>query len=495
MLLMIVSLGACEEENVVSSEPRPNDPMLLSMKFNYEKNKKHINNDVYCKIIGDSIVECWLSDIQSDKLLIPSFEYVGDKVMIDTLEVTSNTTVCDFRKPVMLKVISGYKSRRYKVLIHAYTGIPILWIDTEKHKLIESKEKYLKAHFKLVEDVVTRSPGDIVELDGFIKGRGSSTWANGIRKLPYRIKFNEKVSFLGEHGDKSWVLLANYLDNTMLRNQIASYMGSIGILDYTPRFHYVDMILNGYYNGTYQLGEKIKVSKHRVNVGDDGFLLEFDVRATSDDIYFNVKRQQAPIVIKEPKVEVDDDNYKFIRDYVLAAEKTLFSDQFADPEVGWKKYMDMDSFVEWYLINEIAKNKDACLFSSCFMNLKRGGKLKMGPIWDFDLAFGNFLSENCVEYTDYWIKNTSWYSRLFEDPAFVARVKERFNFFYDHRDDIMNEIDANVRYIRYSVEENEHEFSIMDVENVWDSYQAEVWKLKNWINNRLEWLKLQFDTM
>ena len=79
--------------------------------------------------------------------------------------------------------------------------------------------------------------------------------------------------------DKSWVLLANFADKTMLRNYLAFYMGRISNLDYTPRSHFVELMLNGRYNGTYQLCEKLKISGDRVNVGDDGFLMEIDARA------------------------------------------------------------------------------------------------------------------------------------------------------------------------------------------------------------------------
>ena len=163
----------------------------------------------------------------------------------------------------------------------------------------------------------------VTEADVKIKGRGNSTWA--MAKKPYALKFDEKISLLDEPKDKSWVLLANYADKTSLRNQTAFYMGSISNLDYTPRFHFVDLMLNGRYNGTYQLGEKIKISKDRVNVGDDGFLLEIDAKAGADEITFYTNHLNHPVNIKDPDVEVDDENYNYIKDYVITAEDALFS--------------------------------------------------------------------------------------------------------------------------------------------------------------------------
>ena len=152
----------------------------------------------------------------------------------------------------------------------------------------------------------------------------------------------------------------------------------------------------------------------------------------------------------------------------------------------------MDSFVDWYLINEIAKNNDACLFTSCFLNLQRGGKLKMGPIWDFDMAFGGTSANSNDDPKGFWIRKTPWFKRMFEDPAFKARVKERFDYFYSHRYDIMKEIDDNVKYLQYSVVENEHKWSILKSSAPWDKYQKTVDNLKDWILQRFEWLKANY---
>lgn len=468
------------------------NPQFLSFSFKSADNPDKLKEDIECKIVGDSIVECWLSGIQTNKKLIPSFTFNGDGVFIDSIEIKSGITKCNFKRPLTFKVVSGNKYRNYSIYVHAYTGIPIIWIRTEGSKEIISKSSYLKASFRLVEDVVTRFPGDIVEADVQIKGRGNTTWGHRMPKKSYRLKFFEKQSLLSEPKDKSWVLLANYIDNTMLRNQVASFLGLISNLDYTPKFHFVELILNGKYNGTYQLGDKIKISKHRVNVGDDGFLLEIDARANDGDISFKANHLKSAIVIKDPDVEKDDSNYVYVRDYVLKAEEALFSDHFKDPDTGWQKYMDIDSFVDWYLINEIAKNNDAHLYASCFMNLQRGGKLKMGPIWDFDLAFGNTSMNHTDEPEGLWVGKSTWYSRLLKDPVFKAKVRERFSYFYSKRDNIMREIDENASYLRYSVKENNDRWGRLSSSDPWKAYQKEVNALKDWITARLDWLNTEF---
>ena len=455
--------------------------------------------DVYS---STGIVNCWLASLDDPKTLVPRFTFDGTLVMMGSQEVTSGSTAIDFSQPVTLTVMTSKDTKEYIVYVYSYTGLPVMRIDTETGNFINSKTTYVNAHMILTEDVKTRGGGDVLEADLQIKGRGNSTWwRTDWPKKPYRLKFNEKVSLLGEHKDKSWVLLANFADKSLLRNHVAFYMGKISNLEYTTSSHFVDLYLNGRYDGTYELCEKLKISDHRVAVGDDGFLLEVDARAIEEDDsrYFYIYSLDSPVNIKEPETQYDDANFKYIENYFNKVDFALYSIYFRDTSKGWQAYMDMDSFVDWYLINEIAHNTDAQMLSSCYMSLKRGEKLKMGPLWDFDLAFGN---------TDYWkrgpegfwVKDADWFSKLFEDPAFVERVKERFDYFYDRLPDIMREIDATGEYLKYSAVANEnrwHTFYNYGVPNVeiWGKYQNEVQSVKEYIKTRMDWLKTQYDKM
>lgn len=376
--------------------------------------------------------------------------------------------------------------------------LPLLTINTPGGAPITSKEEYITN--------ASISIASFEEEVFNIKGRGNSTWARSDKK-PYAIKFDEKMSILSLPKDKSWVLLANYFDDTLLRNDLALYMGNeMSILDWTPHFYPVELTLNGEYRGIYQVGEKVKVSKNRVNVDvgkDVGFLLEIDEKALveSDARYFNALNLPSPINIKEPEVEYDDANYSFAKDYVLSAEAALYSEDFKDVSIGWQKYMDMDSFVEWYLINEIAKNSDACrLNSSCYMNLKPGDKLKMGPLWDFDLGFGNYPDfwDAGVQATSnnpegFYLKDHGWFVRLFQDPAFVTRVKERFNYYYENKQMIFNRINASAALLKDKVVKDNNKWETIcsntyTAEVVKTIYLEKVENLKSWLSIRLEWL-------
>lgn len=387
-----------------------------------------------------------------------------------------------------------YNSKKIASADLTHSGLPVVIINTPNNQDITSKDEYVENTLMSVLQMDIMD--EFCELTN-MKGRGNSTWI--APKKPYAIKFNKKKSLMNLPEDKSWVLLANYYDVTLLRNAVAFYMGNeMSTLDWTPHYEMVDLVLNGQHRGIYQLGEKIKISKKRVNVGDDGFILEVDAKASGTDILFNVSHIGYPLNIKDPDVLEGSEDYNYIVDYVSHADEVLFSDSFLDEDEGYKKYIDINSFVEWYLINEIAKNTDAFFSTSCYMNLKRGGKLKMGPIWDFDLGFGGYFDNelgntNTNLPENFYIKDVPWISRMFEDPAFLLLVKERMNYYYTNRQSIYDYIDTKAAVIKEKiVPENELWSTLYSVpvsENqIKTKYQSKVDYLKEWIESRMTWL-------
>ena len=124
----------------------------------------------------------------------------------------------------------------------------------------------------------------------------------------------------------------------------------------------------------------------------------------------------------------------------------------------------------------------------------------MGPVWDFDIAFGNVDYNTKCSPTGLWMIRATWYTQLFRDPRFVEKVKERYKVFYSHKDDIMRFINANAEYLHYSVRENEKRWGVLYAYtwpnyDIWGAYQNEVQHLKEWLNTRMEWLNAEFDSM
>ena len=461
---------------------------ISKFKFSVDDNKMQIINDIEFKIEDNRITGRipYYTKLES---LIARFETNASMVKVGETIQISGVTANNFVEPVEYTVLHEDGSEEtYTVEVTNFTGLPVLFIYTDNKEPIASKDNYVNG------TIFFDGAGEFENLTApmRIKGRGNSTWS--MPKKPYRIKFDEKQSMAGFPANKDWVLLANYADKTSLRTEVAFNISRNTSLEYTPRTQHVEVFINDVYNGTYVLTEQLKIGKDRINVTDDGYLLEVDQLSRLDegDVYFTTDR--ILLNIKDPDVELNSERYNWIRDFVIAAENALYGVNFKDPQNGYAKYIDVGSFVDWYLVNEITKNNDAKFFSSCYMNITPGGKLKMGPVWDYDIALGNVNYNNNYDPTGFWIKNSKWISRLFEDPAFVELVKERYN---NLRGIILNniiaELNQDASYLSWSMIENNNKWGTLYTytwpnDAIWGSYNNEIQYLKTWLSQRISWL-------
>lgn len=486
----------------LSAKINQTEPKLLHMEFLASENPLQLVEDAECEIIGDSAVECRVLNLMSAKMLIPRIRFAGDYVTIDGQEVVSSKTVFDFSYERILVVHSGEQTKEYTVTVSAYTGLPTLWAETTGRSLKEANY-YYKGTFSLVDNVGYEGEGSLPETAGRIMAQGTLRYytkkvGNSVEtawgKNDYRMTFSKAVSLLDMPSHTDWELNPNVYDITMLHNQTAFFMSQMSKLDYTPRFRYVDLMFNGRYFGTYLLGEYLSVGLTRVNVGEDGFILS--IGSLTSGSSFRTDYLEQPVSVLYPTSQ-SALVVNYIANVVREAEGVLFSSRFADESYGWRYYMDENSFVDWYLINEIAKNQSGAFNSSCIMSYRRGGKLKMGPVWDFEKAFGDAGSTGS---SGFIIKNVSWYKRLFKDPAFVAKVKERFAYYYEHQDDILKSINENAQYLKYAIQEDDTKWDTFlkyktSEDNTWVLYQGQVSSMKSWLTERMRWLKDQFDAM
>jgi hypothetical protein len=339
-----------------------------------------------------------------------------------------------------------------------------------------------------------------------IKGRGNSTW--DMPKKPYSLKLTAKASLLGMFTHKRWNLLANYSDKTLLRTETAFKMGEIleDGLTWTPRSRQVQFYLNNKYQGMYQLVEAIKIDENRVNIKEiskknpqRGYILEIDVRegeafhfTTTRGVVFNCSDPDEDL-----NVTINEDTrtiFEKITEDVQHVEDVLYSNAFSDPDEGYRKYLDVDSFIDWYLVNEVTKNNDAIFYTSVFMYYDPNKeKYCMGPVWDFDISLGNYKDQP-GEYSDgFYIKNAKWIHRLFEDPAFVLEVKERWNTKKNELFALQQYVDERSAYLNDAQTQNFRKWDILG-SPVWPnvvvpgSYQGEINYLKSWLADRLTWL-------
>ncbi len=479
-----------ETKLTVTQSPKELRTNTIFSLFKFEKdNNSALEQDVVMEI-GTDKVTGRVPYYTNTKNLVATFTTDAFKVDIDGVEQSSGVTVNDFSKPVIYTLTSETGEKyTYTVNLTNFTGLPVMFITTEGNVPIVSKDYYVNG--RIVIDGAGVYPD--FEKEAQLKGRGNTTW--GMPKKPYRIKFDKKQELLGCPAHKSWVLLANYADLSALRNETAFDISRATGLDWTPRTRFIEVFLNGEYNGTYQFTEMIKINENRVDVTDDGFIIEADAddKINFDDITFRTSRKL--FTIKDPDVVEGDEKYEFIKNYVTDVENLLYSSSFLDSENGYKKYVDIESFADWYLVNEIAKNVDAQFHSSCYMNYKPGGKLKMGPVWDFDLGFGNVDYGPEDDYTGFWVKQSIWISRMFEDPEFVKTVQGRYAVLRTKKDEIINRIVDNANYLRLSTIENNKRWQTLlnspgenSDDETWSIYLNEVEFLKNWLNNRFQWL-------
>lgn len=263
------------------------------------------------------------------------------------------------------------------------TNLPTVVIHTENNREITSKTEYINSNVYIISEggsqlLATQQTG--------IRGRGNASW--GFPKKPYRIKFAEKQSPLGAPAkDKSWTLINNYGDKTLMRNILAFEVSRRVGMAYTPFCAPVDVILNSEYQGCYQLCDQVEVGTGRVPA-KDGYLIEIDAYASGESVYFYSSRG-IPVTVKYPKDEqITQEQRDFIQNYFQKMESAVFSSSYTNAQTGYRKYLDVDSFLRNFIVGEFSGNTDT--YWSVYMYKDNAdGVLYTGPAWDYDLAFEN----------------------------------------------------------------------------------------------------------
>lgn len=306
--------------------------------------------------------------------------------------VTPNDVRCNLAELAFY----GEKGEGDDSQFYQITNLPTVVINTEGAQEVTSKEDELSS----VVYVISEGGKNLLATeDTGVRGRGNASWQ--FPKKPYRLKFDEKQQLLDAPAKaKKWTLINNYGDKTLMRNILAFEISRRLGLAYTPYCQPVDVVLNGEYRGCYQLCDQIEVNKNRVNITEmepediampelsGGYLVEIDAYASSEASHF-YSIYGTPVTIKSP----DDDEIvsaqtKYITDYFNKMEISLYSSNYADVETGYRRYLDLDSFLKHFIVGELSGNTDT--YWSVYMSKDRDSdKFFTGPVWDFDLAFDN----------------------------------------------------------------------------------------------------------
>ena len=341
-----------------------------------------------------------------------------------------------------------------------------------------------------------------------------------------------KASLLGMPEQGDWILYGPHVDKSLMRNMLM-YDLSNDIGRYAPRGRFIDLKINGEHQGSYSLFEKIKRDKNRVDIaklkedensGKDltgGYIIKVDKLKpepgqTVDDISFpsdyateNNKIHRFSYDYPKPE-DITEQQKEYIQNYLHDFENALMSENYKDAELGYRAYIDVDSFIDYFLLTEISHNVDAYRIS-VFLVKDKSEKLAMGPVWDFNFALGNVMNEFCngsdwstwsYQFNSYCPNDDFpvpfWWERLLTDSYFTDKLDERWkalraNVLSD--ESIINKINSYKTTLEQSGSA-EQQFATWDTLNclIWPNhfvgktFESEVEYLKEWTLKRVRWM-------
>ncbi|MBT5699343.1 MAG: hypothetical protein HOJ12_05050, partial [Flavobacteriales bacterium] len=332
---------------------------------------------------------------------------------------------------------------------------------------------------------------------------------------------NNNISILGMPVENDWILYAPYSDKSLMRNFLTFDLGrKMG--NYSPRTVYCELVINGDYKGIYILMEKIKRDNDRVDIakldaddlaGDSltgGYIIKVDKYTGTGGTdwlsdFSNIGGGPLYIQYHYPEGSAMlPQQLDYIEQFVDSFEYALSGPNFTDSLIGYSKYIDVNSFIDFYIVNELAKDIDAYRLSSYLYKDRddNGGKLTMGPLWDFNLAYGN--ADYCSGGIPIgWEVNSGcggnnpfWFERLLDDTTYQNKLKCRWEYLRErsfHQDSIFNFIDSISLYLNDAQQRNFQRWNILGI-YVWpnyyvgNTYQDELTFFKTWIGDRLVWI-------
>ena len=417
----------------------------------------------------------------------------------------------DFRCNIAELKFYGYKSDGDSAKLPAITNLPTVVIHTVDAVDITEKEKYLKGIVSVISENGTKIYTDSLE----IRGRGNASW-NFVKK-PYRMKLYNKASLLGLPAkERNWTLINNYGDKTLMRNLLAFDLSRKFELKYTPAGTPVNVFLNGEFKGCYQLCDHMEVKSGRIEVDDmkpgdiqlpelsGGYLVEIDAYAYSEISWFESAKKKTPVTIKYPADdEIVKAQYDYIKGHFNKLETAVHSNNFTDPQNGYRKYLDTESFIRHFLVGEISGNTDT--YWSTYMYKKQDDDVfYTGPVWDFDIAFDNDNRTYPIDNLRDWIFRTKgsyaagmkdFTVRLLSDPSFSNEMKSIYALYRNSGvisvDTLLKVVDDYASILDESQKLNFMRWDIMDRyvhmnPKIHGSYEAEVQNVKTFLTKRIK---------
>ena len=401
------------------------------------------------------------------------------------------------------------------------TGLPVinLTIDPEEYqKVITSpSHKYRAANCSIRIDLPEGYESEYGEIDPstiaadleleFFRGRGNSTWM--MEKKAFKLKLASSKGLLGMGKNKHWVLLANAMDKSLLRNRIVNYMANQLGLEFTPKSLPVDFMVNGEYIGSYVLSEDVRTGKTRVDINvpgtedisepeiTGGYLLDLFPYYGEPEGNIIVTEQGVRFGMEDPIFESDDpeesvnpiEQYQYISEYLQKTENAIFGDSFEDEDgVPYSDYLDTVSAARYWWIQEFTMNGDAFITPSNYLYKKRNGKLFFGPVWDFDHSMLEVIENAGLSNTVMaWLDHLRAY-----DPAYQQLLKDTWQEYREILEEITRDggiLDQYGEEIRASWEKDSELYGAEGT----TSFDAEKELIRDFINTRRKEIDEQLD--
>lgn len=493
---IVLSAPECESRSLVIRQERVKASTNSLTSFVLKAAPNNLSNDLVfsydnaTKSFSAKYLK-WIYKAQPH-MLIPEFVTDGETVLVDGRPVVSGQTAISFADDFDLVVRAENGDENIcRVSFNCpqiNTELPVVRVHIPLPG-ITSKKIYTKTKFDIYRPGSDEGRWSATDAEIEIRGRGNSTW--GLPKKPYRIKFPEKFSPIGlNHAKaKSWVLLAHDMDKSLLRNHIAFEFSRIlfnsaegyhdkAALMFTPCSQMVNVYSGDSYYGVYQMSDQMEVAKGRINLdklvaadGSDpnkisgGHLIETNIH---HDEGYPVSFTSSRGIYMDHKYPKDDDmdisQYKYMEDFVRKAEAALYSSNFTDPSVGWRKWFDEKTLADFIIVKEFAGDMDG--YTSTYFYKRRGvDKIFFGPIWDLDKGWnndrrtphGDTLTQLMIFggfYMPPYI-NPDWFHRFWQDAEFRKFVGARWAAKKDElKAKVLSELEQKPQQMRKAIEAN-----------------------------------------
>lgn len=371
--------------------------------------------------------------------------------------------------------------------MYPYAGLPRLVIEIENFAGLRDREKEFPSKLQIYGE---KSPeSEVLELT--VRGRGNSSFK--MPKYGMKLEFKDKVELFGMPKNRDWALIANYGDKTHLRNYMMTRLSEWLGARYTPRMQFVELYLNRKYMGLYLLSETIKVAKNRVHIeeNDTTFLVEKE----------DVKKYDPPYVITDKKniyhirspKNPPEESLELLQNHLNEFEKFLKNRYLYEDEeiLNW---IDLEDYLLYYWVQEYSKNEDGNYARSVFFTWTKGEPIHFGPLWDFDLSFGNASRTRNQNPEDWYIREyrLNYYivNNHVVDSAVAVYWKEHREIFKELIDSIpvyrsIIERAIENEYRRWPILSNTENWALKDP---YDSYDEAVETMASWMRKRFEWI-------